>query len=126
MVVRPGPRRRRQGGDRVLPDRGEGALQLGSHLAPVVTEKTNEQAEAGNTYTFIVDGDANKIEIGKAVERLWDVTVLDVRTMRYSGKARRSFLGRMSRNPNKGRRAAYKKAVVRLKEGDRIELYEVG
>src|SRR5690606_19322989 len=95
-------------------------------LAPVVTEKTNAQAEAGNTYTFIVDGNANKIEIGKAVERIWDVTVLDVRTMRYSGKARRSFLGRMSRNPHKGRRASFKKAVVRLKEGDHIELYEVG
>jgi len=95
-------------------------------LAPVVTEKSNEQAESGNTYTFIVAGDANKIEIGKAVERLWDVTVLGVRTMRYSGKARRSFLGRMSKNPNKGRRASYKKAVVRLKDGDRIELYEVG
>ena len=89
-------------------------------IAPVVTEKTNEQSEAANTYTFIVNGDANKIEIGKAVERMWDVTVLDVRTMRYSGKARRSFLGRMSRNPNKGRRAAFKKAVVRLKEGDTI------
>lgn len=95
-------------------------------IAPVVTEKTNQQAEAGNTYTFIVDSGANKIEIGKAVERMWDVTVTDVRTMRYSGKARRSFLGRMSRNPNKGRRAAFKKAVVRLKEGDHIELYEVG
>ena len=73
-----------------------------------------------------MDGAANKIEIGKAVERLWDVTVVDVRTMRYRGKARRSFLGRMSRNPNKGRRASFKKAVVRLKEGDQIELYEVG
>jgi large subunit ribosomal protein L23 len=95
-------------------------------LAPVVTEKTNAQSEAGNTYTFIVDGAANKIEIGKAVERLWDVTVTDVRTMVYRGKARRSFMGRMSRNPNKGRRASFKKAVVRLKEGDHIELYEVG
>ena len=93
-------------------------------LAPVVTEKTNAQAEAGNTYTFIVDGDANKIEIGKAVERIWDVTVLDVRTMRYAGKARRSSMGRMSTHP--GRRPSFKKAVVRLKEGDRIELYEVG
>jgi large subunit ribosomal protein L23 len=95
-------------------------------VAPVVTEKTNNQAEAGNTYTFIVAGDANKIEIGKAVERMWDVTVKDVRTMRYSGKPRRSFLGRMARNANTGRRAAFKKAVVRLAEGDRIELYEVG
>jgi large subunit ribosomal protein L23 len=95
-------------------------------LAPVVTEKSNNQVEAGNTYTFIVAGDANKIEIGKAVERLWDVKVADVRTMKYCGKPRRSFLGRMARNTNKGRRASYKKAVVRLAEGDRIELYEVG
>jgi large subunit ribosomal protein L23 len=95
-------------------------------IAPVVTEKSNAQTEAGNTYTFIVDSAANKIEIGKAVEHLWDVTVTDVRTMQYRGKARRSFLGRMSRNPNKGRRAGFKKAVVRLKEGDHIELYEVG
>jgi large subunit ribosomal protein L23 len=95
-------------------------------LAPVVTEKTNDQAEAANTYTFIVAADANKIEIGKAIERMWDVTVKDVRTMRYSGKPRRTFLGRMARNANTGRRAAFKKAVVRLAEGDRIELYEVG
>ncbi len=95
-------------------------------VSPVVTEKTNDQAEAANTYTFIVNGNANKIEIGKAIERLWDVTVMDVRTMRYSGKARRSAMGRMSSNPNRGRRASFKKAVVRLKEGDHIELYEVG
>ena len=95
-------------------------------FAPVVTEKTAEQMEAENVYTFIVAGDANKIEIGKAVERIWDVTVEDVRTMKYSGKARRSFLGRMSRNQQKGRRAGFKKAVVQLAEGDHIELYEVG
>ncbi len=95
-------------------------------LAPVVTEKSNHQVEAGNTYTFIVAGNANKIEIGKAVERLWDVTVKDVRTMKYPGKPRRSFLGRMARNASQGRRASYKKAVVRLADGDHIELYEVG
>jgi len=95
-------------------------------LAPVVTEKTTGQMEAGNVYTFIVDGDANKIEIGGAVERLWDVTVEDVRTMRYSGKSRRSFLGRMARSNKKGKRASFKKAVVKLAEGDHIELYEVG
>jgi len=94
--------------------------------APVVTEKTAGQMEAENVYTFIVAGDANKIEIGKAVERIWDVTVEDVRTMRYSGKARRSLLGRMSRSQQKGRRAGFKKAVVQLAEGDHIELYEVG
>lgn len=95
-------------------------------LAPVVTEKTAQQMEVGNVYTFIVSGDANKIEIGSAVERIWDVTVQDVRTMKYAGKAKRSFLGRMSKNQQKGRRASFKKAVVQLAEGDHIELYEAG
>lgn len=95
-------------------------------LAPVVTEKTADQMEAENVYTFIVAKDANKIEIGKAVERLWDVTVEDVRTMRYAGKMRRSHLGRLARNWAVGRRPSFKKAVVKLAEGDHIELYEVG
>ena len=95
-------------------------------IVPVVTEKTTEQMEAGNVYTFIVAGDANKIEIGSAVERLWDVTVTDVRTMRYRGKARRSLLGRMARSNKKGRRASFKKAVVQLAADDHIELYEAG
>ena len=95
-------------------------------LAPVVTEKTTEQMEVENVYTFIVSEDANKIEIGQAIERIWDVSVQDVRTMRYPGKARRSSMGRMSRNQGKGRRASFKKAVVKVAEGDQIELYEAG
>jgi len=95
-------------------------------LAPVVTEKTTEQMDAANVYTFIVSNDANKIEIGNAVEKLWDVTVKDVRTMRYAGKAKRAQLGRMARNQQVGRRASFKKAVVQLSEGDSIELYEAG
>ena len=95
-------------------------------LAPVVTEKTTEQMDAANVYTFIVSNDANKIEIGKAVEKLWDVTVKDVRTMRYAGKAKRAQLGRMAKNQQLGRRASFKKAVVQLSEGDSIELYEAG
>jgi large subunit ribosomal protein L23 len=94
-------------------------------VAPVVTEKTADQMDA-NVYTFVVAKDANKIEIGRAVETLWDVTVKDVRTMRYPGKAKRAFMGRMSRNQQKGRRASFKKAVVQLAEGDFIELYEAG
>jgi len=95
-------------------------------IAPVVTEKSTDQMDAENVYTFIVSNDANKIEIGQAIEKLWDVTVQDVRTMRYPGKARRSFLGRMARNQNRGRRPGFKKAVVKLAEGDTIELYEAG
>lgn len=95
-------------------------------LLPVVTEKTTEQMEIQSLYTFVVAEDANKIEIGAAVERLWDVTVKDVRTMRYPGKARRSFMGQMAKNYSKGRRPSFKKAVVQLAAGEHIELYESG
>jgi large subunit ribosomal protein L23 len=95
-------------------------------ISPVVTEKTADQMEAQSLYTFIVAENANKIEIGHAVERLWDVTVKDVRTMRYAGKARRSFMGRMAKSQSKGRRPSFKKAIVQLAEGEHIELYEVG
>ncbi len=95
-------------------------------VSPVVTEKTAEQMDRQSLYTFIVAVGANKIEIGQAVEKLWDVKVVDVRTMRYYGKTRRSFLGRMAKNWSKGRRPSYKKAIVQLAEGEHIELYEVG
>ena len=95
-------------------------------LSPVVTEKTTEQMESQSLYTFIVAEDANKIEIGQAVEHLWDVSVTDVRTMRYAGKMRRSLMGRMSKSSGIGRRPSFKKAVVQLKKGEHIELYEVG
>ena len=95
-------------------------------LSPVITEKTTEQMEDQNVYTFIVAENANKIEIRRAVERLWDVHVSDVRTMRYLGKFRRSLLGQMARNWDLGRTKSFKKAVVQLAEGEHIELYEVG
>ena len=95
-------------------------------VRPVVTEKSTEQIEKANVYTFIVNNDANKHEIARAIEKAWDVTVLDVRTMRYSGKAKRSTLGRIHKVWALGRRPAFKKAVVQLAEGDHIEFYEVG
>ncbi len=95
-------------------------------IQPVVTEKSTEQIEEENVYTFIVNKDANKLEIARAVEKMWEVTVLDVRTMRYAGKAKRSILGRIHKNWALGRRPSFKKAVVQLAEGDSIEFYEVG
>jgi len=94
--------------------------------APVVTEKSANAIETENVYTFIVDRNANKIEISRAIESLWDVKVTDVRTMQYRGKAKRAMMGRLSKNPKIGRRPAFKKAVVQLVEGDHIEFYEVG
>ena len=95
-------------------------------VRPVVTEKTTEQIENNNVYTFVVNKDANKHEIARAIEKTWDVTVLDVRTMRYAGKAKRSILGRIHKNWALGRRPSFKKAVVQLAEDDHIEFYEVG
>ncbi len=95
-------------------------------VRPVITEKSTAQVEARNVYTFIVRKDANKHEIARAVEKTWDVKVLDVRTMVYRGKAKRSILGRIHRSWALGRRPGFKKALVQLAEGDRIEFYEVG
>ncbi len=94
-------------------------------VSPVVTEKTTEQMET-SLYTFIVNKRANKHDITRAVEALWDVKVEDVRTMRYPGKAKRALLGRMAKNWELGRRPSFKKAVVQLAEGDEIEFYEMG
>jgi large subunit ribosomal protein L23 len=95
-------------------------------VSPVITEKATSQQAEENVYTFIVHPDANKHQIAAAVEKTWDVVVEDVRTARYQGKARRAFMGRMSPRSPVGRRPAYKKAMVRLAEGDQIEFYEVG
>ncbi len=86
-------------------------------LEPVITEKSARDREKNNTVVFAVARDANKIEIGKAIEELFSVTVLGVRTMSVSGKLKR--LGRFE-----GRRAGWKKAIVTLKEGDSIEFFE--
>jgi large subunit ribosomal protein L23 len=95
-------------------------------IKPVITEKSTRQIEEGNVYTFLVAREANKIEIGHAVEKLWDVQVRDVRTVNYRGKARRSLMGRMSQSRAQGRRPSFKKAFVKLAEGDQIEFYEAG
>ena len=93
-------------------------------VAPVVTEKTTGQMES-SLYTFIVNERANKHEIARAIETLWDVKVTDVRTMRYPGKAKRALLGRMVKNWELGRTPSFKKAVVQLVQGDEIEFYEM-
>ena len=95
-------------------------------IQPIVSEKTTRQMDSANTYTLKVDRRANKIEIKRAVEKLFDVTVTDVRTMTYAGKARRAPMARMNKTREVGRRASFKKAVVTLIEGEHIELYESG
>jgi large subunit ribosomal protein L23 len=86
-------------------------------VRPLVTEKSTDQLEREGAYSFVVARDANKVEIAQAIETLFGVKVKDVRTMQYRGKERR--LGRFV-----GRRPAWKKAVVKLREGDSIEIFE--
>jgi large subunit ribosomal protein L23 len=84
---------------------------------PIVTEKSNIGREERGLVTFAVDPKANKHQIRRAVEELFDVNVLEVRTMRMPRKSRR--LGRFV-----GRRPEWKKALVRLAEGQSIEFFE--
>jgi large subunit ribosomal protein L23 len=84
---------------------------------PVVTEKTNIQKEVANQVTFEVDRSANRVEIQRAVERLFNVRVASVRTMHVRGKVKR-------RGRYLGRRRDWKKAVVTLYPGQRIEFFE--
>lgn len=89
-------------------------------IKPLITEKNTAQ-NALNHYAFEVAKDANKIEIGKAIEVLYpDVKVKEVRTMVVRGKFRRQFT---RRGALQGRRRGYKKAIVTLKEGT-INFYE--
>ncbi|MCE5360465.1 50S ribosomal protein L23 [Candidatus Igneacidithiobacillus taiwanensis] len=84
-------------------------------LAPVISEKSTIQTQTANQYVFKVARDATKAEIKSAVEKLFQVNVLGVQTLNYDGKPKR--MGRQQ-----GRRPAWKKAYVRLAEGNSIDL----
>ena len=89
-------------------------------IKPLVTEKMTAASEKLNRFGFIVRPEANKLEIKSAVEALYNVTVVDVNTIRYSGKNKSRYTKAGMIN---GRTNAYKKAVVTLKEGDTIDFY---
>lgn len=89
-------------------------------LKPIVTEKMTIQGDRYNRYGFVVAKSANKLQIKKAVEELYGVTVDSVNTMRYGGKVK-------SRNTKTGilvgKTVSTKRAVVTLAEGDKIDFY---
>jgi large subunit ribosomal protein L23 len=85
--------------------------------APHLTEKTVAQKEAANQVTFLVDPGANKTEIKKAVESLFKVKVEAVNTINSLGKIKR--MGRFT-----GKQQDFKKAIITLKAGDKIEYFE--
>jgi large subunit ribosomal protein L23 len=86
-------------------------------IRPIMTEKSMRQKEEQNVVTFKVRPDANKVEIRSAVEVVFNVKVASVRTASYEGKLKR--MGR-----HQGRRPDWKKAVVELQPGHKIELVE--
>ena len=88
-------------------------------IAPVVSEKSYGLLEE-NVYTFTVAPDATKPEIKKAVEALFEVTVLKVNTLNRKGKRKRN-----NRNGTYGKRSDSKRAMVTLADGDEIDLFEV-
>ena len=81
---------------------------------PLVTEKGTYLQDKFNQYTFLVHPDANRVQVKKAVEQLWSVKVVDVRTMVRKGKPRRYRMHAFTT-------AATKRAIVTLKSGDKIE-----
>ncbi len=87
---------------------------------PIITEKMTAQGEKLNRFGFVVDKNANKIEIKKAVEDLYNVTVESVNTMRYGGKSksRHTKAGVVS-----GKTNSFKKAIITLADGDTIDFY---
>jgi large subunit ribosomal protein L23 len=90
-------------------------------ISPLITEKmTNISADQGK-YGFLVNPKANKIEIAKAIENKFDVHVTSVKTINHQGKIKTQFRksGRFE-----GRTPKYKKAIVSLKEGETIEIFE--
>jgi len=95
-------------------------LMMNILLKPIVTEKMTAQGDKYNRYGFVVARNANKLQIRKAVEDLYGVTVASVNTMRYGGKVK-------TRNTKSGflvgKTAAIKKAVVTLAEGNKIDFY---
>ena len=93
---------------------------MGIIIKPIVTEKLTVQGEKLNRYGFIVDGDANKLQIKAAVEQLYNVTVAEVNTVNYHGKRKSRYT---KAGMLQGRTNHYKKAYVTLVGEDKIDFY---
>ncbi|MEJ2194512.1 MAG: 50S ribosomal protein L23 [Ignavibacteriaceae bacterium] len=90
-------------------------------IRPLITEKMSNLSADQNKYGFLVIPKANKIEIAKAIENKFNVHVTDIKTVNHPGKTKTQFRksGRFT-----GKTAKYKKAIVSLREGEKIDLFE--
>ena len=86
-------------------------------IKPLITEKTSIQKELNNQLTFEVDRRANRIEIKQAIESIFNVRVAAVKTMQVTGKTKQ-------RGGITGKRRDWKKAIVKLMPGERIDFFE--
>ena len=89
-------------------------------IRPIVTEKMTKLGEAFNRYGFVVNKRADKLQIKKAIEKMYDVTVDSVNTMRYAGKSKTRYT---KTGVQKGKTSSYKKAIVTLAQGEVIDFY---
>jgi large subunit ribosomal protein L23 len=89
-------------------------------IKPILTEKANSQQEKQRRYAFKVARKANKLEIKKAVEEFYGVTIIDVNTLVIPGKNKTRYT---KKGFVKGQKPAYKKALVTVAEGETIDLY---
>ena len=89
-------------------------------IKPIITEKMTNASDEFNRYGFIVDRNANKIQIKAAVEEAYGVTVDSVKTMNYIGKSKSRFT---KAGVITGRTSHFKKAIVQIAEGDTIDFY---
>jgi len=92
-------------------------IQYDTIIRPLITEKTSIQKEDFNQVSFEVDRRANRVEIRRAVEKIFNVRVADVRTMQIKGKVKQR--GRII-----GKRRDWKKAIVKLMPGERIDFFD--
>ena len=93
---------------------------MGILIKPIVTEKMTIQGEKLNRYGFIVDREANKLEIKAAVEQMYNVAVAEVNTMNYHGKRKSRYT---KAGMLQGRTNHYKKAIVTVAGEDKIDFY---
>jgi large subunit ribosomal protein L23 len=89
-------------------------------IKPILTEKANSQQEKLRRYAFRVDRRANKLEIKKAVEEFYGVSIVDVNTIVVPGKNKTRYT---KKGFTKGQKPAYKKALVTVAEGETIDMY---
>ena len=89
-------------------------------IKPILTEKMTIQGDKLNRYGFIVDRRANKLQVKEAVEQMYNVIVVDVNTINYRGKTKSRYT---KAGMIVGRTNHYKKAIVTLKNGDKIDFY---